>query len=73
MSSDVIDVANDLAMHETESILRNHANRKERALVFTGRCYNCEDDVEEANFCDDDCRDDYDKRINKRKRDGYIS
>ncbi len=31
-------------------------------LPFTGRCYNCEDQIEYGCFCDTDCRDDYEKR-----------
>ena len=28
-------------------------------MPFTGQCYNCEELIEHDNFCDTNCRDDY--------------
>ena len=36
--------------------------RAEKTLAFIGRCYNCECRLSHGNFCDQDCRDDYEKR-----------
>jgi len=31
-------------------------------MPFTGQCYNCEESIEHDNFCDANCRDDYQVR-----------
>lgn len=39
---------------------------RKRELAKTGFCYNCGENVKQnANYCDDDCRLDYDKRNRK--------
>lgn len=71
MSRDVVDAANELVQHEINNLVQNHVRKSTlNRLAVTGRCYNCEDDVEEGLFCDPDCRQDYDRRMIKRKRDG---
>ncbi len=37
-------------------------SRMRESLPFTGLCHNCCDPMDEAHFCDADCRDDYEKR-----------
>lgn len=37
--------------------------RRKPTLLATGRCYNCEEPVGAGRlFCDQDCRDDYERR-----------
>lgn len=44
--------------------------KSEKPLQSTGFCLNCQDDIEEGLFCDKDCRDDYDFRLERGKVNG---
>ena len=71
MGRDVVDTANELVEHEITTLINNHARQRvATTLPMIGRCHNCEEDVTETLFCDADCREDYDRRMAKRRRDG---
>lgn len=69
MSSDVIDNANDLAAQLTDAYVA-HARAQNRPLPHTGECYNCTEPITQAqgNFCDAECRDDWQKRTDAQRR-----
>jgi hypothetical protein len=58
--ADEVDMAHEI---EAERINRLLANRTRKTLPFIGMCHNCLEPLSEAQFCDADCRDDYEKRI----------
>ena len=46
-----------------------HQRAQNVALPYTGECYNCGDPTPASvNFCDADCRDDWDKRQSAQRR-----
>ncbi|MCW2477704.1 hypothetical protein [Candidatus Symbiopectobacterium sp. NZEC135] len=55
--ADIIDEANDLTDLNIQHAL---ANRKP-PMIFTGKCRNCRGDIKAGLFCDEYCRDDYEK------------
>lgn len=59
--ADIIDNAQE---QEELIILAALSNRPKPSMVFTGRCYWCGETISKGNFCDLDCRDDYQKRLN---------
>lgn len=41
--------------------------------AYTGKCYNCDEPVAaDAHFCDESCRDDYQKMLDARRRNGGV-
>jgi len=62
----------DRAQDQAEKILAaNIAAVPHDTLPATGDCYNCGASVPSGHrFCDVDCRDDYDRQIAARRRDG---
>lgn len=67
--SDICDQADELIQM---SISRKISEiRSEKALQATGKCLNCDEQVESGLFCDPDCRDDYDFRLKRGKVNGY--
>lgn len=60
MSADQIDDGSETAEFLLQVALNNAG--KYKFLPFVGRCYNCESRLSDSNFCDSDCRDDYEKR-----------
>jgi len=60
----VADDADRAAKQQQEEIDRALATRRDRVgLLYTGRCHNCEENVDVPNrFCDSDCRWDWEKR-----------
>ena len=47
------------------------AAARQNALPFTGDCHNCGASVPDGwRFCDSDCRDDYEREIAARRREG---
>lgn len=56
---DIADKANDTMQMNLEVAL---THRKQGDLQPMGRCYNCDELIENGAFCDPDCRDDYEKR-----------
>lgn len=70
MSSDVIDDANDLAAQLTDAYI-THQRAQNVRLRYIGECHNCgEPTPEGVNFCDTDCRDDYQRRTDAHRRNG---
>lgn len=68
MSSDVIDNANDLAAQLTDAYVA-HQRAQNVRLPYIGECHNCgEPTPDGVNFCDTDCRDDWDKRQRAKRR-----
>jgi len=59
--ADVIDIANDLAEMERNAAIRDAA-RKSHYLHYCGRCWNCDEPINEGLYCDRDCADDHSKR-----------
>lgn len=43
------------------------ANRRQPEMAFTGACYYCEEAVSTGCFCDEDCREDF-QRIERAKQ-----
>lgn len=42
-----------------------------RVLPVTGKCHNCDEQLDQGErFCDGDCRDDYDHRMKRRAANG---
>lgn len=69
----------DRASHEEQVALGANiraALRKQNApLAAIGKCYNCDEPFEEGSglrFCDEDCRDDYDHRVTRRRVNGAL-
>ncbi|WIL41267.1 hypothetical protein QPJ96_14825 [Pantoea agglomerans] len=63
-NADILDDAAELEQQMIEIAL---ANRKRPEMQFTGACYNCEETVPAGCFCDEDCREDY-ERIERAKQ-----
>lgn len=68
--ADLLDVAKEVELAATEAaIARVLAEAKESVLRLKGRCYNCDERVENTLlFCDEDCRDDYERRETRKGR-----
>lgn len=63
MGRDIVDAANRMVQHEIDNLIHNHRRKSEATrLKESGRCYNCEETINEGLFCDTDCREDYEKR-----------
>lgn len=58
--ADDIDKANDLAEMERNAAVM--AAQRASYLHYCGRCWNCDEPLEEGLFCDTDCRDDHEQR-----------
>lgn len=59
--ADSADVAAKLQAEEIQHSLQRR--RDNDGLLYNGRCYNCEEQVESPlRFCDADCREDWEKR-----------
>lgn len=68
--TDIIDMANDLADQLTSAYVA-HERKQNPRLPFIGQCYNCDAPTPHGhNFCDADCRDDWQKRQTAQKRSG---
>lgn len=68
--SDIIDQANDLAEQLTSAYIA-HQRQKNPSLAYTGQCHNCDAPTPDGhNFCDADCRDDWQKRQDAEQRRG---
>lgn len=69
--SDMLDVAAELTQLEIESKLAEHKHRaKQQELIHKGFCYYCREPQPKLNFCDEDCRDDYEFEMKRRKANG---
>lgn len=58
--ADIIDAAQE---QEQLIIAAALSNRPRTVMTFIGRCYWCGEKLAKGNFCDLDCRDDYQKRL----------
>ena len=68
--TDIIDLANDLAGQLTAAYVAHERSQNPR-LPYTGQCYNCDAPMPDGrNFCDADCRDDWQKRRAAQQRSG---
>jgi hypothetical protein len=70
--SDSVDEANDLqdllttmAVEAQRKLAQQHSKTLQ---ACTGACLNCEEKLDGGRFCDSDCRDDFEKRLNARRR-----
>ena len=71
--TDIIDMANDLVDRLTAAYVAYERDQAPR-LTYTGQCYNCDAPTPHGhNFCDADCRDDWQKRQAAQKRSGEIT
>lgn len=58
---DLVDLVNDQQQHILDLRIKN-ARQSQNTLRPKGRCYFCDEDVEQPRlFCDADCASDYDK------------
>lgn len=64
--SDMLDCAADVTQRETEARIQVALSDQRSKLPRKGACYNCDEEVEDL-FCDEDCRDDYEWREERRK------
>ncbi|MEQ9830602.1 hypothetical protein [Pectobacterium versatile] len=55
--ADIIDAANDLTDLNIQHALAN----RPAPMQFTGKCKYCSETIEVGNFCDEYCREDYEK------------
>ncbi|AZS56747.1 hypothetical protein C5E18_11750 [Pectobacterium parmentieri] len=55
---EIIDQANELVELTIQHALAN----RPPPPVFTGKCRNCGETISAGNYCDKDCREDYEKR-----------
>jgi len=53
----------DMASRTSEFLQEIALKNKKPVLPRTGRCYNCEDPVPDALYCDADCREDHERRV----------
>jgi len=60
----------DRATAREEEMLQDSlaAVARQPKMPFTGYCYNCEATITRGNFCDADCRDDFEKRENMKRK-----
>ncbi|HDR2590893.1 hypothetical protein ACEV60_27295 [Enterobacter ludwigii] len=59
----------DLASQAEQTRLAQLLNGRTRAaLPVTGLCHNCSEPLDNVHFCDADCRDDYEKRLQSHLR-----
>ena len=59
----------DAAQEITENHLaQSIAKRTVLSIPFSGRCLSCEEPVEERRYCDSDCRQDHEKKIQLKYR-----
>lgn len=69
-ATSVDDIATQIEEREREAALAAHRDRAANALRLPdGACANCRA-VVIGHFCDDDCRDDYEKRMAAGRRNG---
>lgn len=52
--------------HQMELNLSAARLRRKPTLPQVGQCYNCEEVIATGVFCDEDCRDDYEKRTRNK-------
>jgi hypothetical protein len=71
---DISDQATRIEEAAREAALSNAALAAKRsALIPTGACLNCDNEVPEAKlFCDADCRDDFEHRQAAKRRAGRL-
>ena len=59
---DESDQATEVEMRDTQLAIE-HA-RRSVVIPFTGKCYNCDEQLETPyRWCNGDCRDDWEKRV----------
>lgn len=56
--ADIIDAANDLTDLNIQHALAN----RPAPMQFTGKCKYCSETIKVGHFCDEYCREDYEKR-----------
>lgn len=70
--SDAADVAGDEQELIEALLLRKHreaaAQHQKVMAAFTGKCLNCDEPLEQGRYCDDDCRDDHERRVTSHLR-----
>jgi hypothetical protein len=64
--ADDIDRANDQA----QAILELQLRQRKPTLPHNGKCHFCEDDITTGAFCSAECRDDFEKQEQARRRNG---
>ncbi len=70
----------DMAAHEQQlaldAALKAALSKQQPTLKAVGTCYNCGevfgDDEQTLRFCDEDCRDDYEHRMARRRVNGTL-
>jgi len=65
---DEADKGNETAELTLQSYINKIRKRANTTLLVTGFCYNCEEEIRNRLFCDAECRDDYEKRENRKPR-----
>lgn len=70
--SDAADAAGDEQELIADLLLRQHreaAAQHQKVLgAFTGKCLNCEATLEKGRYCDEECREDHERRVSARSR-----
>lgn len=64
------DFGDDAQALSEQILAKTLANRKTLSIPFSGRCLACDEPVEEARFCDGDCREDFEQRQALKRRNG---
>jgi hypothetical protein len=64
---DIVDLAQEAEMARMNCLLRG---RLRPLLAFNGECHHCTEPLNEGCFCDDDCRDDHERRFRARMING---
>jgi hypothetical protein len=64
VEGEVSDLA-DKAQAVLEVALEAARTHRKPTLPFTGKCYNCEEPIEDGRFCDADCREDWTRRTRR--------
>lgn len=68
---DPLDTAVDAQIADTERAIQTIRDRAKRTLMHTGYCFNCAEPVHSPHlYCDLDCRDDYEERLQRLRRLG---
>lgn len=67
--ADVTDIGSQVTEEATAAAINAVRLRAQSGLPFKGECYNCEAHLSVHNFCDKECRDEYEE-FNRKQQIG---